>query len=503
MSNHILGVYYCPNHDRQQDYDYIRRLQPNTIRVFEPTANKLNKVYAVAPNALYFPRIWEWSEEIEKPLAQQKPIETGIKHARWWDERIKQWYKEGLQIPREKLVIIGLNEPENHVSGAIPDKNTNPSGYAKWVSDTKYIEETLSKYNVAMIKEANNLGLAVCALNLSVGNPTNFSAGELSDWSMFEPIHEVIKNSKHFLGSHEYYYPKLEANWGWHSGRIQHNHWKDINIIIAEFGFEKRLSNLSASQPWGWQGYMSSKEYAQSIVRYLKIIGQDKRIKGVFPFSLDQYNAEWLSLDINPAINDILYELSIIDTYKADLPYDLSWMDNNKPIDPPVTPNPPPIIIPPVLNIRDLIFPVSDVRITQHFGQSLVDYSIYGLKFHNGTDFGCPEGTIVKAVADGIVKFTGYDTTYGNYCRIFHPQHNACSFYAHLKELPTVTIGQNVKQNDKIALSGNTGTGSDGAHLHFEWRLMKDENTYLVIDTGASPKGQVDFYSVLKYINNI
>ncbi len=85
-------------------------------------------------------------------------------------------------------------------------------------------------------------------------------------------------------------------------------------------------------------------------------------------------------------------------------------------------------------------------------------------KFHKGMDIAVPIGTEIIAVADGVVEVAGASLTAGNWIRINHGN-GIKTVYMHNSEL-LVTVGQQVKQGDIIALSGNTGI-SGGPHLHF------------------------------------
>ena len=59
----------------------------------------------------------------------------------------------------------------------------------------------------------------------------------------------------------------------------------------------------------------------------------------------------------------------------------------------------------------------------------------------------------------------GQDSVYGNYVRIDH-ENGYETLYAHASET-SVDLGEEVRKNEVIALSGSTGE-STGAHLHFE-----------------------------------
>jgi len=97
--------------------------------------------------------------------------------------------------------------------------------------------------------------------------------------------------------------------------------------------------------------------------------------------------------------------------------------------------------------------------------------SNYGMRngsMHNGTDFGVPTGTKVKAAAAGRVTKSGWGTGYGKLIIIDHGQ-GTKTYYAHNSTL-LVSVGDWVEQGEIIANSGNTGR-STGPHLHFEIRI--------------------------------
>lgn len=83
---------------------------------------------------------------------------------------------------------------------------------------------------------------------------------------------------------------------------------------------------------------------------------------------------------------------------------------------------------------------------------------------HKGIDIAAPVGSKVIAVADGIVEIADESASAGKWIRINHGN-GIKTVYMHNSQL-LVSVGQNVKQGDVIALSGNTGVSS-GPHLHF------------------------------------
>ncbi len=112
-------------------------------------------------------------------------------------------------------------------------------------------------------------------------------------------------------------------------------------------------------------------------------------------------------------------------------------------------------------------WPMNDTsytRITSPFGYR-GNIGVTGAStYHKGIDIAAPIGAEVIASADGTVEVAGYSRSAGNWIRINHAN-GIKTVYMHNSEL-LVTVGQEVKQGDIIALSGNTGI-SGGPHLHF------------------------------------
>ncbi|GAQ95165.1 murein DD-endopeptidase MepM and murein hydrolase activator NlpD [Thermodesulfovibrio aggregans] len=106
-------------------------------------------------------------------------------------------------------------------------------------------------------------------------------------------------------------------------------------------------------------------------------------------------------------------------------------------------------------------------EITSYFGKR--EHPKYGYEeLHTGIDISVPSGTEIKATADGIVVFSGYQARNGNVVMIKHG-YGFTTVYAHNKQ-NLVTVGQRVKRGEIIAISGNTGS-TTGPHLHYEvWK---------------------------------
>ena len=104
-------------------------------------------------------------------------------------------------------------------------------------------------------------------------------------------------------------------------------------------------------------------------------------------------------------------------------------------------------------------------------------------RMHEGVDIAAPSGSRVLASAEGTVVRTGFDTGYGNFIELRHPN-GVRTFYGHLSAIESgIQSGARVGGGQLIGRVGSTGH-STGPHLHFEVRTR----------TGAklNPIGYID-----------
>lgn len=87
-------------------------------------------------------------------------------------------------------------------------------------------------------------------------------------------------------------------------------------------------------------------------------------------------------------------------------------------------------------------------------------------KTHYGVDVLAPKNTAVKSALDGYVFLSDWTLETGNTIGIQHGN-NIITFYKHNSAL-LQSVGSFVKAGEAIGIIGNTGTLSDGPHLHFE-----------------------------------
>ena len=100
-----------------------------------------------------------------------------------------------------------------------------------------------------------------------------------------------------------------------------------------------------------------------------------------------------------------------------------------------------------------------------------------------GIDISAPEGTKIKAAADGTVITVGYNTAYGNRVIISHGG-GVTTLYAHMSKFGC-KVGDKVSAGDVIGYVGSTGY-STGNHLHFS--VLENGNTLVRGITSANKK---------------
>jgi hypothetical protein len=102
---------------------------------------------------------------------------------------------------------------------------------------------------------------------------------------------------------------------------------------------------------------------------------------------------------------------------------------------------------------------------------------------HTGSDWLCPTGTVVRAVMPGTI--VAIDSNAGNgLCVAQSLPDGRFWSYIHLSEIGC-RVGDQVQAGDALALSGNTGTNSQGPHLHCS--LSDSPQVYLGLGNLADP----------------
>jgi murein DD-endopeptidase MepM/ murein hydrolase activator NlpD len=141
-----------------------------------------------------------------------------------------------------------------------------------------------------------------------------------------------------------------------------------------------------------------------------------------------------------------------------------------------------------------LAAPLKFTRITSGFGMR--EHPVWGgQRQHKGVDYGAPSGTPIMSVADGTVKFAGWQNGYGNAVEVVHGNGRS-TFYAHMSRI-AVRQGEKISQGEQVGNVGSTGW-STGPHLHFEFRINGEFQTpdTMARETGTNPlnaKARRDF----------
>ncbi|RME59843.1 MAG: M23 family metallopeptidase [Candidatus Dadabacteria bacterium] len=113
-----------------------------------------------------------------------------------------------------------------------------------------------------------------------------------------------------------------------------------------------------------------------------------------------------------------------------------------------------------------LVYPIVKPKVTSKFG--LRKHPILRVvKHHSGIDLAVPKGSLVRAVADGVVVFSDPFKGYGNLIVIQH-KNGYTSHYGHLEKI-LVYPGKKVSAGEIIGTVGSTGLAT-GPHLHLEIR---------------------------------
>jgi murein DD-endopeptidase MepM/ murein hydrolase activator NlpD len=124
--------------------------------------------------------------------------------------------------------------------------------------------------------------------------------------------------------------------------------------------------------------------------------------------------------------------------------------------------------------------PMEFSRITSGFTQARLHPVLHSMRAHKGTDFAAPEGTPVRATADGVVTFSGEQNGYGNVVMLQH-DNTYSTVYAHLSRFASaVRSGSRVRQGDTIGYVGQTGWAT-GPHLHYELRIDGEPRDALTV----------------------
>jgi murein DD-endopeptidase MepM/ murein hydrolase activator NlpD len=126
--------------------------------------------------------------------------------------------------------------------------------------------------------------------------------------------------------------------------------------------------------------------------------------------------------------------------------------------------------------------PLDFTRITSDYSHARTHPILGGVRPHLAIDYGAPEGTPVRAVADGVVVRAGWNGGNGISVTLHHA-HGYQTMYNHLSRAD-VDPGARVRQRQIIGRVGSTGLAT-GPHL--DYRVIKDHEFVNPLDEKFVP----------------
>lgn len=106
-----------------------------------------------------------------------------------------------------------------------------------------------------------------------------------------------------------------------------------------------------------------------------------------------------------------------------------------------------------------------DYPVTQKYANDPQEYGKFGLKGHEGVDWGTPVGVwVIVPFEKGQILRNGYDPIYGYYIVIWDAIQKCAVWYCHLSSI-NCTPGQVLARGTRVGKTGATGN-VNGAHLH-------------------------------------
>lgn len=445
---HRQGVYFAPTHGRNEDWQYIKSLQPPVIRILDPDVSEIDRLLSAAPAAEIWFRNWVLDDDNQKRHQEMiaDPERSAQRHANDWFAYLTRLENEarsrGFRFPpRDRLRIGSINEPNTYEFGP-----------------------QIFDYTASWLEACTAEGVPSAALNFPVGHPGLPEYSDPYTWEYFADLAPFF-GDLHVINVHEYCRkdgPHYGEDWGNLMGRharAKNTALAQVPWYVGEWGVEGHIyGEYPAGTGWRYHEFdISAEQYARWMVDYSSQC--EPYIKALCPFLLDYANNQWATLDISPAIPQFLSVAPKM----------------------PVPDQPPPS--PPD---RTLVWPVEG-KMTQQFNENPQNYPRH--PGHMGLDIGAPHGREVKCLANGTVTWSDWDNGYGNYVRVWHPHLRVHTFYAHLSERK-MTKGDTVTAGQVVGLVGSTGN-STGPHLHWEVRLATDNGGYEDPGNGHA-NGRVD-----------
>lgn len=122
------------------------------------------------------------------------------------------------------------------------------------------------------------------------------------------------------------------------------------------------------------------------------------------------------------------------------------------------------------MELQRIIFPVELVKVTEEFSTK-----------HYAVDlaYGKEKKSPIYAVHDGVVEYSAYSVTQGNYIQIKWDE-GPYTYHARVQHCSSKKVkkGAKVKRGDLIAHIGKTGTATSAYHCHYELAITPKGKAY-------------------------
>lgn len=133
----------------------------------------------------------------------------------------------------------------------------------------------------------------------------------------------------------------------------------------------------------------------------------------------------------------------------------------------------------------ELFYPAKPYNVTQGFGILNPSYERFGFSRHNGIDFAVDADGIVRAMCDGVVYETGFNSGAGNFVRyktlkpvkVGDKEGVVAFMYMHADHV-LCKQGDILKAGDPVIVADNTGF-STGPHTHISAYFVDSNNVKL------------------------
>lgn len=299
------GAYLNFEHDRQQDWEWLAKWQPNVIRymgqgsISDPNSfdvNRVRRIHETCPDATILLRCWDVDDNNFKAhdAMVANPRAEAERQVDWWAKVFDRAAAAG--VSRGQL-MAGLN---------------NETGPEK--------DGSLYPYTARALELGTQWGVRLGVFVFSVGRPA--LAGESQyDMAYFAQLDRAILANNGAVILHEYMQPEgMYAVWTDDQGKERkdytyligrHTRW-DINspIIIGEWGIDGILYNRHPDPKYGNSGWRNFKaewppnRYADEYVECIRQASDN--VIGICPFLSDFSDQKWQSFDLLDAYGEFL-----------------------------------------------------------------------------------------------------------------------------------------------------------------------------------------------------